>query len=692
MIRKSTILGVGIGLLVSILSIAPAQATGGTLYVAPTGSVGLGTSCASPGYVGGSSISTAVAAAADGDTIILCDGTFNVSSQIFIEEKELTISGQNSASQTIINGSASNNGIFKIISKKNVKIEKITFFQGYSSDYGGAILMSLKPSESLSTTRHVITNNFFVQNRAGEQGGAIFGGGDNMGTGDFLGILTISNNTFIENYAAVDGGAIVLAAVAFNETRIVIDSNKFLYNRAGGRAAGALVSNFNTLTALDNIYYLNTTGDVGNSETLYGRMKIGGDIIMNNLSAGRRDCRLEDLTPTITRTTRVDNPYCLFFDDTQVSGLTSITRAQGLALTGNFIPQSPLVSSSTVQTTSVDLNLGVRDSGGASITQYSYSLGGAPYVNFPAGASTTQTISGLTANTSYTVQLKATSAAGTSYASGDYSFTTAALPADAPTIAAATGQDLALSISFSLGADNGNAIWDVYYSLDGAGYISSGSTTSPLVITGLTGRTSYLVSIKSENSAGLSSASNSMTAVTLDFAQDESDKAAAKELERLAQLERQKKIADARARVLQAVKAGILPSASDLLGAEFPAVVSATIPSMLESIPYFSQGESTTSSDLLVAAKAVEIVQTLKDESAAKRLTAVELVTVGVSEAGSKFKSQVLRGVVAAPVADKESIVELRVMASRIFAELQERRNKVLAIIEKIRDRNSSDP
>lgn len=114
--------------------------------------------------------------------------------------------------------------------------------------------MSLKPAESLSTTRHVITNNYFVQNKSDDQGGAIFGGGDNMGTGDFAGILTISNNSFIENYAAVDGGAIVMAAVAFDETRIVIDSNTFLYNRAGGRAGGALVSNFNTLTTTDNIF------------------------------------------------------------------------------------------------------------------------------------------------------------------------------------------------------------------------------------------------------------------------------------------------------------------------------------------------------------------------------------------------------------------------------------------------------
>lgn len=249
----------------SLISASPAVAVVTTLFVGATGTVGGGSSCASPGYIGGSGIASAVSAAADGDTVILCDGTFSVSSQIFIDNKEITISGQTNAANTIINGSSSNNGVFKIISQKSVKIEKITFFQSYSSAYGGAITMSMRPSQSLNTTRHVITNNHFIQNRAEEQGGAIFGEGDNMGTGDFRGILTISNNTFVENYAGVDGGAIVMAAVAFDETRIIIQSNKFLYNRAQSRASGAVVSNFNTLTSLDNIYYLNTSGDTGNS-------------------------------------------------------------------------------------------------------------------------------------------------------------------------------------------------------------------------------------------------------------------------------------------------------------------------------------------------------------------------------------------------------------------------------------------
>ena len=221
---------VPLALTLSTLAATPAQATGNNIYVAPSGSVGTGASCASPGFVGGSSIATAIAAAVDGDTVILCNGTFSVTSQVFIDEKEIIISGESSAQNTIINGAGSTTGVFKIISKKNVTIQNLTFYRGNSAQGGGAIYLSMTSSQSLSTTRHLITNNIFAQNQASSQGGAISGVGDDMGSGNFQGILTISNNTFVENKAGMDGGAIDMGAVTFDPTRVVIQSNKFLYN------------------------------------------------------------------------------------------------------------------------------------------------------------------------------------------------------------------------------------------------------------------------------------------------------------------------------------------------------------------------------------------------------------------------------------------------------------------------------
>ena len=417
---------IALALALSALAAAPAHAAPITIYVAPTGTVGTGASCVSPGFVGGASIATAVAAAVDGDTVILCNGTFSVTSQVFIDEKEITISGESSAQNTIINGAGSTTGIFKIISKKNVTIQNLTFYRGNSAEGGGAIYLSMTSSQSLSTTRHLITNNIFAQNQAASQGGAISGVGDDMRSGDFRGILTISNNTFVENKVGMDGGAIDMGAVTFDPTRVVVQSNKFLYNVATGRAGGALVSNFSRLTSTSNVYFLNKTGDGGNAQTLYGAMKLSGDVLMNDLSSSQKDCLFDDLSPTVVTEIFTDNPYCTYFSGTQVSGTANITRAQGLVLAGNLIPQSPLISTHSAGLNSATLTLATRSAGSSAITQYSYSLDGGTFVNFPAGASLTQSITGLAAGTTYQVRLKATSAAGTSYESMPYEVSTAA--------------------------------------------------------------------------------------------------------------------------------------------------------------------------------------------------------------------------------------------------------------------------
>ena len=72
-------------------------------------------------------------------------------------------------------------------------IQNLTFYRGNSAQGGGAIYLSMTSSQSLSTTRHLITNNIFAQNQASGQGGAISGTGDDMGSGNFQGILTISS-------------------------------------------------------------------------------------------------------------------------------------------------------------------------------------------------------------------------------------------------------------------------------------------------------------------------------------------------------------------------------------------------------------------------------------------------------------------------------------------------------------------
>jgi hypothetical protein len=96
----------------------------------------------------------------------------------------------------------------------------------------------------------------------------------------------------------------------------------------------------------------------------------------------------------------------------------------------------------------------------------------------------------------------------------------------APTLNSVTAGDRRVTISFTAGANNGAAITDYEYSLNGGAYTSAGTTTSPFTITSLSGRTAYSVTIKARNSVGLSTASSSLSATTTDSSLDASEAAA----------------------------------------------------------------------------------------------------------------------------------------------------------------------
>jgi hypothetical protein len=104
----------------------------------------------------------------------------------------------------------------------------------------------------------------------------------------------------------------------------------------------------------------------------------------------------------------------------------------------------------------------------------------------------------------------------------------------APTLNSVTAGDRRVTIAFTAGANNGAAITDYEYSLNGGAYTSAGTTTSPFTITSLSGRTAYSVTIKARNSVGLSTASSSLSATTTDASLDANEAAAAAEAARVA--------------------------------------------------------------------------------------------------------------------------------------------------------------
>ena len=78
-----------------------------------------------------------------------------------------------------------------------------------------------------------------------------------------------------------------------------------------------------------------------------------------------------------------------------------------------------------------------------------------------------------------------------------------ATTANAPTALVATAGDGQVSIAFTApSTDGGAAITDYEYQLDGGAWTSSGKTSSPVVITGLTNGTSYNIKLRAVNSAG----------------------------------------------------------------------------------------------------------------------------------------------------------------------------------------------
>ena len=90
-----------------------------------------------------------------------------------------------------------------------------------------------------------------------------------------------------------------------------------------------------------------------------------------------------------------------------------------------------------------------------------------------------------------------------------------ATTSDAPTNLTATPGDGQVSVAFTAPAsDGGAAITDYEYQLDGGSWVSASTTTSPVVINGLTNGTSYSIILRAVNSAGNGAESVAVTTTT----------------------------------------------------------------------------------------------------------------------------------------------------------------------------------
>ena len=162
--------------------------------------------------------------------------------------------------------------------------------------------------------------------------------------------------------------------------------------------------------------------------------------------------------------------------------------------------------------------------GGSAITDYAIefsSNGGTNWTVFADGTSTSTSVNvtGLTTATAYIFRVKAVNAIGNGPTTVSSSYTPAGAPF-APTSLVSTVGNTQLSIAFTAGGNNGSAITTYEYSLNGGSTWATrqtGTTASPVVITGLTNGTAYTIQLRAVNAVSFGAASASLTTNTTPY-------------------------------------------------------------------------------------------------------------------------------------------------------------------------------
>jgi len=349
-LRPFPLLGLLAIVLMSLIPVAAsrpdsAHATGGTLYVSASGSVGGGTSCASPDFVGATNtaIQAALNAASSGNTVHICEGTYSVSTRLEVT-KSLTIEGDGANLSTLDGLSTTqimmihdNDVTAGSGSEITVNVSGLGFVNGNatppgSPDYGcdggtqcgGAIFIERE-------SRFNISDSYFKNNYARFNGGAVARLiGDNLTVPS-----TITNSTFESNTTIFDGGAIS-TLWGFG---LVIDNSTFYKNKISYRNAAAIMAGGNDLrtltinnsTFVDNLY----TGSFSGIHVLHGGIIVNHSIIARSSSSMPVACN----------------------ENQELSGSRGnlVTDNSCTGLTGNY-PASPATNSAVVSY--ADLKLG----------------------------------------------------------------------------------------------------------------------------------------------------------------------------------------------------------------------------------------------------------------------------------------------------------------------------------------------
>ena len=250
-ISKISLLLLGMAIIFSFGVGSVAAESNSTIYVNGTGGsdVNNGTST----QYAKATITNAVSTVSNNGTIHIAPGTYN-EHNININTN-MTIIGS-SQKNTIINVQGLGN-IFNIAYGVTVTLENITFINGYSTDFGGAIY-------NQGTLN--INNCTFTNNNA-NIGGAIY---------NKYGSVTESSNTFTNNNAN-NGGAI------YNEYGSVTESSNIFTNN-NASIGGAIYNEYGSLTEFSSIF-INNNASIGGAIYNEGKYTNINSIFNNNIAS-----------------------------------------------------------------------------------------------------------------------------------------------------------------------------------------------------------------------------------------------------------------------------------------------------------------------------------------------------------------------------------------------------------------------
>ncbi len=204
--------------------------------------------------------------------------------------------------------------------------------------------------------------------------------------------------------------------------------------------------------------------------------------------------------------------------DNAVGDSTPSTALEGTPAT---VPGQPTITATTRGNATISVSYAEASTGGSPILSYQYSTdAGATWQTASSNADpmviTTLSTNGTTPVSNgieYPVEVRAVNAVGDSLSSTPVEAEPATVPGT-PTVTLTPGNGT-ISVAASIANNGGSSVTEVDYSLDGAPFVSTGTTSSNFSITGLVNGTSYTVSVRGDNAIGAGTASNPASATPL---------------------------------------------------------------------------------------------------------------------------------------------------------------------------------